>query len=127
MRRLPAIGASVVLILWAAASNRRRLDDALTEPDAGGDLVEIGDAIDWIAAADNYIELHIGERTVLRRMTLRAAERQLSANGFVRIHRRFLVNRRKVERIVGSNGDRRVVVAGAELPIGSRFASALEI
>lgn len=127
MRRLPAIGASVVLILWAAASNRRRLDDALTEPDAGGDLVEIGDAIDWIAAADNYIELHIGERTVLRRMTLRAAERQLSASGFVRIHRRFLVNRRKVERIVGSNGDRRVVVAGAELPIGSRFASALEI
>jgi len=32
-----------------------------------------------------------------------------------------------VERIIGSNGDRRVIVAGAELPIGSRFAGAVEI
>lgn len=127
MRRLPAIGASVMLILWAGAVNRRRVDDLLADSDAEAGLVEIGDAIDWIAAADNYVELHIGQRLVLRRMTLRAAERQLAASGFVRIHRRFLINRRKVERIVGSNGDRRVVIAGAELPIGSRFASALEI
>ena len=127
MRRLPAIGASVVLILWASAANRRRLDDLLADSDAGSDLMEIADAIDWVAAADNYIELHIGERLVLRRMTLRAAERQLAANGFIRIHRRFLINRRKVERTIGSNGDRRVVVAGTELPVGSRFACTLEI
>jgi len=126
MRRLPAIGASVVLILWASVSNRRRLEDFRTEAAADTDLAGMADAIDWVAAADNYVELHIGERTLLRRMTLRAAERQLAANGFVRIHRRFLVNRRKVERILGSNGDRRVVVAGAELPVGSRFASALD-
>ena len=127
MRRLPAIGASVMLILWALASNRRRLDDLETEAATDTNLLEIADAIDWIAAADNYVELHIGERTLLRRMTLRAAEKQLADRRFVRIHRRFLINRRKVERIIGSNGDRRVVVAGAELPIGSRFAGAVEI
>ena len=125
MRRLPAIGASIVLILWAATASRRRLDDLVTVPDASTDLADIADAIDWIAAADNYVELHIGERTLLRRMTLREAERQLRARGFVRIHRRFLVNRRKVERTIGSNGDRRLVIAGAQLPVGRRFAGSL--
>ena len=124
LRRLPAIGASLVLILWAAASHRRRMD-GLVDREGQTDLSELAALIDWVAAADNYIELHFGNRTVLRRMTMREAERQLSGFGFVRIHRRYLINGRKLESSMGSNGDRRVRVAGAELPVGSRYASAL--
>lgn len=125
MRRLPAIGAALTLILWAAASHRRRLDDILAVEDRSGSLLEFGESIDWIEAADNYVELHLGGRVLMRRMTMREAERQLSSAGFVRIHRRFLINRRKLAGVVGSNGDRRVRIAGAELPIGSRYASRL--
>lgn len=125
MRRLPAIGAALTLILWAAASHRRRLDDILAVEDRSGSLLEFGESIDWIEAADNYVELHLGGRVLMRRMTMREAERQLSSAGFVRIHRRFLINRRKLAGVVGSNGDRRVRIAGTELPIGSRYASRL--
>jgi hypothetical protein len=126
MRRLPAIGASLTLILWAAATYRRRIDDlSAAGVEANGGLVEFGESIDWIEAADNYVEVHLGGRVLMRRMTLREAERQLASVGFVRIHRRFLVNRRKLGGFVGSNGDRRVRIAGAELPVGSRYASRL--
>ncbi len=127
MRRLPAIGASLALILWAAASHRRRLDDLFVSADESSDLLEFGDSIDWIEAADNYVELHLDGRVLLRRMTMGAAERQLAGAGFIRIHRRFLINRRKPVSITGSNGDRRVRIAGAELPIGSRYASRLSV
>jgi hypothetical protein len=121
MRRLPAIGASLVLILWAAAAHRRRVETA----EAAGDLAGIAEAIEWVAAADNYVELHVGGRVLMRRMTMREAERQLARFGFVRIHRRFLVNGRKLEGIVGSNGDRRVRIGGALLPVGRAFAPGL--
>src|SRR4030095_1401526 len=127
MRRLPAIGASLALILWAAASHRRRLDDLFVSADASSDLLEFGDSIDWIEPADNYVELHLDGRVLLRRMTMREAERQLASVGFVRIHRRFLVNRAKLVGFIGSNGDRRVRIAGAELPVGSRYASRLSV
>jgi two-component system LytT family response regulator len=95
--------------------------------EAAANLAEIANSIDWIAAADNYIEVHIGKRTLLRRMTMRSAERELGPLGFVRIHRRFLVNRRRIESVAGTNGERRVCIAGHDLPIGRRYAARLDV
>ena len=47
--------------------------------------------IDWIDAADNYLQLHVGERTHLCRGTLNDVEGELDAARFVRIHRSTLV------------------------------------
>jgi DNA-binding LytR/AlgR family response regulator len=80
---------------------------------------------DWIEAADNYVEVHVGDRVMLLRMTMHAAEQKLRSRGFVRIHRRYLVNGKRIAAILGTNGDRRVRVAGKELPVGSRFAASL--
>jgi hypothetical protein len=126
MRRLPAIGASLILILWVAAAFRREVDEFARSSGASGNLSDFADSIDWIAAADNYVELHMAGRVVLRRMTMREAERALEQYGFVRIHRRFLVNCRRIDRIVGSNGDRCVRLGETELPVGSRYAARLE-
>ncbi|GAO38424.1 hypothetical protein SCH01S_15_00490 [Sphingomonas changbaiensis NBRC 104936] len=127
LRRLPPLGAGVVLILWARSVRSARAMAARNEADAGpANLVQIAGSIDWIAAADNYIELQIGHRTLIRRMTLSAAERELASCDFVRIHRRYLVNRRRIEAVAGTNGDRRVRIAGSELPIGRRYASRLD-
>ena len=33
------------------------------------DLLTLAPSIDWVEAADNYIELHVGGRAVMKRMT----------------------------------------------------------
>ena len=120
MRRLPAIGVTVLLIaLTRKAMLRRPATPAAVE------LTEIAASVDWIEAADNYVEVHVRDRVLLLRMTLHAAEEKLRAKGFVRIHRRYLVNRHMIGAVTGSNGDRRVRVAGKDLPVGSRYAARL--
>jgi hypothetical protein len=118
LRRLPAIGVSLLLVLWSRAGQR-----AEEERVAAADLSALAPSIDWVAAADNYVELHISGRTIIRRMTMREAEHALARHGFVRIHRRFLVNRSRIADIAA--GERRQSVrlaGGGELPIGRAFA-----
>jgi hypothetical protein len=119
LRRLPAAGISFILILWARPEGAA----AAKEPDLT--LTSLAPTIDWVSAADNYVELHIGGRVTMRRMTLAEAEQALAGRGFVRIHRRYLVNRGKIAAIRG-NGEKVVRLAdGAELPVGKRFATNL--
>jgi hypothetical protein len=120
LRRLPAAGISFVLILWARQDGSPA---AAREPDLT--LAALAPTIDWVSAADNYVELHIGGRVMMRRMTLAEAELALSDRGFVRIHRRYLVNRDRIAAVRG-NGEKVVRLAdGAELPVGKRFATNL--
>ena len=120
MRRLPAIAVTVGLIALTRKAMLRR-----PPPPAAIELGEIAGSVDWIEAADNYVEVHAGGRVQLLRMTMHAAEQKLRAKGFVRIHRRYLVNGQKIVAVLGTNGDRRVRIAGRELPVGSRFAARL--
>lgn len=120
MRRLPAIGVTVLLIaLTRKAMLRRPPSPAAIE------LTGIAPSVDWIEAADNYVEVHVGKRVLLMRMTLQAAQEKLRSRGFVRIHRRYLVNEKRIDAVLGTNGDRRVRVADKELPVGSRYATSL--
>ena len=117
MRRLPAIGISVLLIAITRKAVLRRPPSPETVA-----LSQLAAAIDWVAAADNYIELHIGGRTTLRRMTMADATRALGRKGFVQIHRRYLVNRSRIADV----GERSVrLTSGLELPIGGAFAANL--
>ena len=121
MRRLPAIGVSLLLVIWSRAAR-----DVEQEQRDAEDLSSLAKSIDWVAAADNYVELHISGRTMIRRMTMRQAERALAHHGFVRIHRRFLVNRERIASV--GAGDRRQSVrlaGGSILPVGRSFAANL--
>ena len=95
MRRLPAVGVSLILIVLT-----RKVVMARRTESPPVDLAGIAKSIDWVEAADNYVELHVGGRTLIRRMTMRDAEHSLGRHGFVRIHRRFLINRNRVEAIL---------------------------
>ena len=118
LRRLPAIGTCLVLILWS----RLRGPSQRIAP-ANASLEALAPTIDWVEAADNYIELHIAGHTLIRRMTMRDAESALDGCGFVRIHRRFLVNGRRIAAVGGSNAQRVVRLSDrTELPIGRSFA-----
>ena len=56
------------------------------------------DLVDWIDAADNYLQLHAGGRAHLVRGTMKDAEQELDPAVFVRVHRSAMVN---VNYIVG--------------------------
>lgn len=50
------------------------------------------DDIEWIQAAENYVELHSGERCHLLHGTMNAIEASLDLQMFLRIHRSLIVN-----------------------------------
>lgn len=117
MRRVPAIAGTALLIALA-----RKMPREKSGAPATADLSNIADMIDWVAAADNYVELNIRGRPTLRRMTMTQAAQALERYGFVRIHRRFLVNRARIAEVK----DKSVRLAcGEELPVGSAFAANL--
>ena len=116
LRRLPAIGATLLLIALARKSaNARPYAETAS-------LSSIAQLIEYVEAADNYVELHINGRTTLRRMTLTDAAQTLERRGFIRVHRRFLVNGSQIL-AVRQNGKGRIVLkSGAELPVGRAYA-----
>ena len=55
------------------------------------------DDIDWIEAAENYVNVHTGKDSHLVRKTMRDTERQLDPDKFIRIHRSSIVNISKIK------------------------------
>jgi len=55
------------------------------------------DQVDYIDSAENYLQLHVGDRAHLARGTLKEAEEELDPAAFVRIHRSTIV---AVDRVV---------------------------
>lgn len=57
------------------------------------------DEIDWIEAADNYVEIHAGKHVHLMRETLSNLEQRLLPYRFLRIHRSRLVNADRIKEL----------------------------
>ena len=55
------------------------------------DMVPV-ESIDWIESADNYAQLHCGNKEYLLNETLTSLENRLDPTRFLRIHRRRIVN-----------------------------------
>lgn len=55
--------------------------------------------IDWIEAADNYVNLHAGTDTHLIRETMNALEQRLDSHRFLRIHRSTIVNADRIKEL----------------------------
>ena len=77
------------------------------------------DEIDWIEAADYYVELHVGARTYLHRESMAALEARLDTRRFVRIHRKAIVNIRCLREVRRDAGGGLVAVlsSGVSLPV----------
>jgi two-component system, LytTR family, response regulator len=81
--------------------------------------------IDYIEAADYYVELHVGRQTHLCRVPLSRLAEQLAPYGFIRLHRRVMVNSRLL-RALEFDDERRlsaVLEDGTRLRISRREAS----
>jgi two-component system LytT family response regulator len=69
------------------------------------------DEISWIASADNYVYLHANGASHLVRTSLKALEKKLDPQRFVRIHRSAIVNTASIAELVpGAHGDFEIVL-----------------
>jgi two-component system, LytTR family, response regulator len=84
--------------------------------------------IDYVRAEDNYVRLHVGERSYLHRETLASLEARLDPRAFLRIHRSALVNLDRVAELeVLFAGDYTVFLRdGTRLPAGRTYRTALQ-
>ena len=73
--------------------------------------------VDYIAADDNYAVFHIKKEKHIVSNTLKEVEEKLIRFGFCRIHKTYLVNLRKIDRIEHSV----VFVNDQMLPIGKVY------
>lgn len=92
-----------------------------------GERVRLAD-VQWLSAADNYIELHLPPRTLLERTTLAdALARPGWAARFVRVHRSHAVNPahvRRIERL--PSGEAVLTLSGGEkLGVSRRYRDVL--
>jgi two-component system, LytTR family, response regulator len=89
-------------------------------------FLEVG-SVDWFESADNYVKVRVGEAEHLVRTTLQRLEQRLDPAGFIRIHRRLIVNLDRVrEGRLGVRGDYEVVLRdGKVLPVGRRYRDRL--
>jgi two-component system LytT family response regulator len=55
--------------------------------------------IDWVEAADNYVNLHVGNEAFLHRETMSSLESMLPADRFMRISRSTIVNVDRVKEL----------------------------
>jgi hypothetical protein len=115
-RRVPAL-AAVAVIATALRWDRARIRRSSAEP-----LPLLPRQIDWVQAAGNYVELRAGDRTIVHRTSITAAERDLADHGFVRIHRSTLVRRDRIARVRPADI---ILTDGTHLKVGKRFRSQL--
>jgi two-component system, LytTR family, response regulator len=85
------------------------------------------DDIDWIAAANQCVVLHVGAKELLLRQSLQRLAERLPAERFARIHRSHLVNLAKVREVARlGKGDAEVTLLdGRRLRLSRRYRRGL--
>ncbi len=93
----------------------------------GKEFVVRADEVEWLEAAGNYVNLHVGDRTYPLRSTMVGLIDALDGRGFVRIHRSRGVNMDFVESITPlDSGDCTVTLKGGKtLNLSRRYRDAL--
>ena len=79
--------------------------------------------IDWIEAADYYVQIHAGPHVYLHRETMQSLEERLDPSRFMRIHRSAIVNQGRI-RELRSEGRRdlmAVLSCGAVLRVARSY------
>ncbi|MEZ4416805.1 MAG: LytTR family DNA-binding domain-containing protein [Gemmatimonadota bacterium] len=83
--------------------------------------------VEWIGAAGNYVEVHVGDAVHLVRGTLADVEDRLPAGCFARIHRSTIIRLDRIKELQPwSHGDWMVILdSGVELKLSRRYRERL--
>jgi two-component system LytT family response regulator len=95
----------ILSLLETIASPTRYLKRMAVQTAGKTSFIGVED-VDWIRAAENYVELHVAQASHLLHVTMNTLEKSLDPETFVRIHRSLIVNLRRVKEIQpASHGD----------------------
>jgi len=83
--------------------------------------------IEWLEAAENYVNLHVRGRVYPLRSTMTAIQERLDPQRFVRVHRSHIVNLDFLEQIEPlDTGDARLLLKdGSRIPCSRRYRPSL--
>jgi len=86
-------------------------------------------SVDWVEAAGNYVELHVGNENYMLRATMKEIEDRLGEQNFARVHRSSIVRRDYIDRIQPlANGDKTICLKdGTELRVSRRYNENLKL
>jgi len=84
--------------------------------------------IDWVGAAGNYVELHVGKKSHLMRTTMHTLEARLDPRRFLRIHRSVIINVERIKELRPWHyGDNKIVLFdGTQLTLKHCHSEKLE-
>lgn len=110
----------------APCADQRWLTSLPVQTRAGVTIVAAGD-IDWIEAQGNYVALHVGADAYLIRQTLSRLAETLNPEHFLRIHRRKILNKARLRKMIALPGGDALVelTDGTELRASRTFCSDL--
>jgi two-component system, LytTR family, response regulator len=115
----PAAGQQqIVTLLETIAAPQRFLKRLAVRSPGKTYFVNVSD-IDWISAAENYVELHVDKATHLLHVKMNTIEESLDPAVFVRIHRSIIVNTGSIKELQTATHGEYVLV----LPNGVRLQS----
>jgi two-component system LytT family response regulator len=88
----------IISLLETIASPRRYLKRLAVRSAGKTVFVEVED-IDWMEAAENYVQLHAGRSGHLLHVAMNTLEKSLDPEMFQRIHRSVIVNVRRIREL----------------------------
>jgi two-component system LytT family response regulator len=111
----------------AAAERKGFLSRFMIRSSGKAAFVKVED-VDWIAADDYYIKLHVGSKSHLLRISMSELEEKLDPKKFLRIHRSTIINFDRVKELQQNpNGDCSVILRdGTELKLSRSRRERLE-
>jgi two-component system LytT family response regulator len=89
--RLDHIASELVHVVTGAPAERGEAGERIAIRDGTRTVFVALNEIDWIEAADYYVQLHVGQRSYLHREPMRDLEARLDPRRFMRIHRSAIV------------------------------------
>jgi two-component system LytT family response regulator len=101
-------------------------DESIVVTTSRGAIVLHASEIDWIEAADNYVQVWIGKRSYFLRESLQQLEKRVTKYGFIRAHRRALVRLDGIRELTRTRAGALVVVlaCGVRIPVSRRRSAA---
>jgi two-component system LytT family response regulator len=91
-------------------------------------IIPIGE-IQFLEAADDYVNIHTAEGGFLKNKTMNYFEQLLNPNSFVRVHRSFMVNIQQITRIEPYEKETHLAVlkSGKQIPVSKAGYSKLRV
>jgi len=114
--------------LMATLQRDRQFTRRILVKTAGRVAILRTEQIDWVEAAGNYVQLHIGPDIHLLRETMKGMSERLDPRSFVRIHRKSIVNIDRIKQLQPHfHGDFAVILQnGSRLTLSRRYRDIFE-